>query len=332
MRLNHRGQSRLRVEHLEPRAMLAVTAIQDVNGNVFINGDNGSDQITLLFDGSGVTVFGDVDNAGPFANVQNLTINMGGGDDIVDIVGDGALADGDTVDYEVGGNLTVNLGAGADDQLNVFGVDVAGDVIINSSGKTSSNTAFYTFLGSPDPGSDNTIGGSLAVFGGNGDDSLQLIFGQIEGDLLTFMGGGNDTVDATNTRVDNVLASLGSGNADQLIWTVNFDGDAVDIRGSISVLEAESVSLSGLDDEELGFELLEIQGGLNIIGTGQADNVFISLADIDGLTLMSTGGGSDHVTIQNSELGLTILIGGGGTDNLDIFNSDIALLIENFEI
>src|SRR5437764_219438 len=109
----------LAVERLERREVLAGNvAVVIRGGNLFINGDGASNEISIsrsgpssiTITGTDTTVNGSSDPVTLNRFTKNMTVNMGSGDDVVHFE-----TTSDDL-FRIFGNLTVNTGSG-DDQV-----------------------------------------------------------------------------------------------------------------------------------------------------------------------------------------------------------------------
>lgn len=114
------------MECLEDRALLSASAIfSQATGILRIKGDGGSDTVNIEGTGAlgGAAVYINGGHVGDYTNVRGIRVSLGAGDDRLDI---GAL--------RMNGNMTVNMGSGADeffmDNSPDIGPNTDGDVII----------------------------------------------------------------------------------------------------------------------------------------------------------------------------------------------------------
>jgi len=133
---------KLRVEQLENRAMLSVTA-SVLNGDTLsVIGDSNPNTIRVVQDAAATawTVFNGVTNLGTFSNIRNININPKVGPDAVTVQG-----------TTLPGSLTISGGW--------VGLAASVSGTLEASGK---------------PAAALTIGGNLTITGGGGPDVVQL--------------------------------------------------------------------------------------------------------------------------------------------------------------
>jgi len=314
-----------------------------------VNGGNGAETFSVSANGTRVRV--DRLDPAPFAidagGVENVVINMNGGDDVFSASGNLAALVKLTVDGGLG-NDTIGGGNGADLLLGGSGDD-------RIDGNQGNDTALLgagndTFVWDPGDGSDVVEGGTgldtLRFNGSGAGEAMQVSasggrvhvlrdIGAITMDLddveridLQALGGA-DTItvndlsgtDATTINID--LASvaggaIGDAQADTVTVKGSSGADHVDVLGSGASVAAlglpASVFLRGVD----AVDQLVVQGfgGNDVLdATALATSVKLTL---DG------GAGADTLLGSN---GIDVLIGGDGKDLVDgNRGNDLALL------
>lgn len=211
----HRRRNR-RFEALEDRAMLAVASLSGpASGKILnITGDDTSETVTItqvgfrqvLVEGTGFAVGGEL-----FSPVDGITVNMKGGDDVVNIGTDG---EGSDDPLELFRGLTVELGDGSD-TCDVR-VNTLGDVKITSTipRRVTSYNDDDTVIVS------DSIMKSLTVTLGVGSDSLTV--SQVATLALTANVGvatlkpeqtDSDSVEVLNSAILTATISLGTADA-----------------------------------------------------------------------------------------------------------------------
>jgi Ca2+-binding RTX toxin-like protein len=251
--------------------------------------------------GLGNDVLNTVDDIDPVDNVtinatvvdsEGFTINVGAGDDILDVSG---------ATFNINGTLTVDLGSGDD---TYTGNSVA-ETITGGSG------ADHIVAGA---GDDVIIGLEAAdrIDGGSGNDS---IIGSDSDDVGTWYTGGQAAIEAVETidleAGDDQLHLGGDVDLSVLAITVNGGEGSDTLQGS-----------TGADDIVIGpnVNLISVEG----IDLNEGDDVLdISQLSDPGLTLAITGGsGADSIIgsayadqIDGGE-GADTIAGGGGADQL----------------
>ena len=372
MQLRNRKQRRSRrrtknsfvhasIEHIEERCLLAgvVGVSLSNNGNLTVTGDDAANEIAIgnIDDSSGYIVglggtLIDFDGmvgpgmsfplttlttiAGDFPGLDgNLTINMGDGDDLVNIVG----TDGPLRPFVTGGDLDVNLGHGDDDffqEISYVGGDAeirgshgddtiqlnelvyAGDTYLHTGHADSHDELFLTrahFMEAELRGSsgetriqfnDGTVQTSLEVNTGDGNDEFWMNESGVGGDVHIDTG----SADSNNIPGDYVIIGHGVIAGDLTI-----DG-----RGGMQTIDFHP---PGTTDSFI------VVGETTIRTRGGNDRIFVQdaephnfVGDVD----IKTGGGHDEVDIQaqtvfESDLSINL---GGGHDNL-LFSAMVAV-------
>ena len=303
-----------------------------------VNGGNGSEVFTVTANGTRVR-FDRLDPA-PFTidmgTMENLVVNMNGGDDQFSATGNLAALIKITVDGGAG-NDTI-LGGNGDDTL--FGGD--GNDFID--GNQGSDLAFLgagddVFQWDPGDGSDTVegqAGSDTMLFNGSAGSEIFEILPNGERVLLTRnLGnivmdlneiehvkinalGGVDTIkvnDLTGTDVTDVAIDLagtiggtaGDNQADTVITNGTNGDDIIDVFGAGS-----SVSVVGLSAQVNITNAEGTNDTLVIQALGGDDNITATALPADVMKLTLDGGAGDD-TILGSQGGDTIL-GGDGND------------------
>jgi Ca2+-binding RTX toxin-like protein len=298
---------------------------------VEVNGAGASEQFTVTANGARVRF--DRLTAAPFAidigAVENLTLNMNGGDDSFSATGNIAALI----------KLTVDAGAGNDTVLGSNGVDLllGGDGNDFIDGQQGNDTALMgdgadVFQWDPGDGSDvveGQLGTDTMLFNGSaGSEIFEML---ANGERLRFTrnlgnivmdtndvekinleaGASTDTVtinDLSGTDVTEVRVNLagviggvtGDGSADTVIVNGTNGGDIVDIFGS-----GTSYSVVGL------------HALVNVANTEGANDSLVvnTLGGNDGVTASTVVAGIVKLTVDGG-VGNDTLIGSGGADML----------------
>jgi Ca2+-binding RTX toxin-like protein len=263
--------------------------------SVTANGSVGDDSISVVADGTNVAVFSPSGPVIDTANVEQLRVAGGAGNDTLSAVGNLATLTQLTFDGGAG-NDTVRGGNGSDVLLGGIGNDFV----------------------------DGNQGNDVADLG-DGDD----VFGWDPGDGSDGVNGGAG-IDALQFNASNageaidISATGGHAILTRSIGTVSLDLDNVekiDLRTFGSADTVTVHNLRGTDVKQLNVDLAASQGGgdlandvVTIEGSGSADAIKLSLQNgalvVDGLAA--------QVVISNFELGDTIrILGLGGDDTID---------------
>jgi len=296
------------VETLEARLNLAGNVVASFSGgNLTLTGDNQANELRIVGGGSGVfsvsgvgTSLGGVfEGVRDFSNVWNITINFKNGDDVATFI-----------TAELPGVLNYTGGNGNDQLL--FG---------EGNGEDQSFGALVANMGAGNDSievngeSDFTIAGVVSVYGGDGnntldldpDDSLTL------GAVTVVNGKGNDFVDIGDTVVNAVSIVINNGNGDNDFF---LDGD-VTIQGSVVV--TGGTGPDNVEPGDGGGDTL-IVGGSMVFNLGNGTN-FTEFSQVNtsiGGGITYTGGtGSDTFDIDGEQInvrGSVSLATGNGAD------------------
>jgi len=199
------------MEYLEDRALLSASAIfSQATGILRIKGDGGSDTVNIEGTGAlgGAAVYINGGHVGDYTNVKGIRVTLGAGNDRLDI---GAL--------RMDGNMTVNMGSGADeffmDNTPDIGPNPDGDVVIggNLTVKMGGDVADLVDWTSNAVGSGILVTGSVSLpkvsdisFNGNGGTyAVQNEDLRIQGNLKISMTPWGDTnADGKNANIDDL--------------------------------------------------------------------------------------------------------------------------------
>jgi len=281
----------MQFERLEDRTLLSVTAtLSAKKGILTIKGDGASDNVNL--EGTGLQ--GQVDvivngaSIGVFSGVKTIRANMGAGDDGLFVAA-----------LNIGGTLTVNMGAGADE----FDLD--------------DDPSFYA-------ATDSLIGGSVLVkMGGNAGDYVDWDndagFGITIGNNVLIAGaadvdlngdGGSSGVQAADIHIGGYLKITLNGSG-------NVAGNSADLY---------------MDDVDVG-------GTTIITGSGSADLIRIEESAFARRVAINLKGGDDTLDLDqpgfNRFSAAALFNGAKGFDTLDEDAANVFLVppvIRGFEV
>ncbi len=260
-------RTRLFLEPLEERLCLAVSA-SVVNGSLIVTGEpNGAVQINAV----AATTYQVLDNGvaiGTFAGVtRNIRV----------AIDSSVPRTNDNVIINLGGFTTplgIRLDAG--DGNNIFTVQ------------------------------NGTVGTSILVYGGSGNDTLVLQPTLTVTRHVWFIGyGGNDTLTLRAAVGGNVIFRAGSG-AD----TFTFDEPAV-VGGRTTMLGGRGGDMATLLGQSFGNILLDLAGGDDTITSGD----FFATT---GTSTLRSGPGDDSLTLDGWFLGDLTVQSGNGDDTLEL--------------
>lgn len=358
------------IQQLEPRALPTASIVNVVNvvpsgASFTLTGDDQANHVTVEVTTSGVTITagqgtsltikGVADADGAFTipiaagkSVGDVNINLGGGDNTLDLNVDGGLGvraikslsvntgDGkDNVSFEVGSGTTLNFAGGVSistgEGQDTLGLNLAGIVSVGS-----------TLAVDTGPDSDIAtiqIPGSLVVKG-----AASFLTGD-GADLLSFTGAGAATFNNTLTintgaDADTLTEALAGGitvkgaatvmtgdGADQITFTNN--SSTLNFQKGLTIdagADANTVTIAGTSGT------LRSGGDLVILtGTGNDHVTLTEKLIVDGGFLVRTGDGNDVVNLStgtgivaadgivaNSVAGNAYFDTGAGADNLNI--------------
>lgn len=324
------------VERVEDRCLLAgVVGVSISNsGNITLTGDAEANDIEItVFDGT----------RGRIRGLNGTLLDSG------DLIGNSYLFDLEELLTEVGpfqalrGNLTVNLGAG-DDSLEILGTSGPLEpFVIEGRLEVGLGAGADTFRQSV-----SYVGGRARIRGGSGDggDHIEIEETFMFGDTQINTGASGDALD--QIVIDDsfiVSAELrGSGGATEVsvrdttsveleIFTGGSDdqifvSDAI-VLGDLRIDTGSASNSAPGDYVGLGDSV--VVGDLRINGRqGRQTIEFLSFApggdfEVGGNTLISTAGGRDVVRVNNDELvrfnGNVRVRTGGGDDEVQVEDS-----------
>ncbi|MCU0877923.1 MAG: hypothetical protein MUF06_09080 [Pirellulaceae bacterium] len=330
------GERRLKLEHLETRAMLAGNVSVSVSGgNLLVRGDNSSNQIAIVqLDAgeyavvglNGTEVNGGTDPVVKSGVTNNIDVDLKNGHDVlgisndIDFLEELAYEEGlELPDLElpedapecltVPKHLNIKLGSGND--AAAVGAKVG--LRINAD-LGSGNDALWV--------EGSKVGDDIIARGGSGHDYLYINKTKIAQMLDVNMGDGENGVYVDCTQIgESAVIRTGKNNdyvyvvesqiEDNLIVRTGSGHDGV-IAGSIAgMAEAEGEASSG------GYG---IEVGNNVdIDTGSGDDYVDVSGDIDNLLKVSTGSGHDEVYMYYVDAEDLVAVLGSGNDYLSAY-------------
>lgn len=313
-------------------------------GSFLVYGNGGADQISQGSNGSNGTVF-DATSAvtvfgGKGADSINLTTASNKGSLLV-LGGE----DADTIKILNTGNTTIYGGTGAGDSadgadsiglagsggtITVFGN--GGDDFINgdAANNLTNGTAFLD-------------GTKATIFGGTGNDTINVSFAsQAKGTVTVYGGENNDTIKVANLGTTTIYGGTGQGDstdgADNIILTgsagsVTVFGNAGDdfITGTAATNNVTALGNGvvanlyggrGNDTINVGYDATTSKGTINVFGGEDQDS--ITVANTAGSATTVYGGtgqgdatdGADLITITGQ--GTATVFGNGGADSINL--------------
>jgi hypothetical protein len=310
MARSHSARRTLALESLEDRSLMAGNVTASMSGSkLVIQGDGESNHVVLSFDRATwrLLVEGQATADGPttingnpvsppgFPRVRQISVNLGDGDDTLEILNPGA-ADVVIMQY-----FSVDTGGGDD------------TVVFGRVGNATGSTAPLA--------SKVRTGAGINVQTGDGDDQIKIANLEVGGPLLIGTGAGDDAVlfvneftpaDATQLKIfptwvrNQVSVHLGEGD------------DDLTLRNLIAGGMVRVFDVSGVADIDL--YNARIGGKVDIDTGSQADSVSLKYVYSPQLTI-DTNAGVDDVRLEKCKQTTITIKLGAQSDSLDIRSS-----------
>jgi hypothetical protein len=329
------GERRLKLEHLETRAMLAGNVSVSVSGgNLLVRGDNSSNQIAIVqFDVgkyavvglNGTKVNGSTDPVVKGGVKNNIDVDLKNGHDILGIGNDIGLLEDLAYEYDlelpeidfpegtpkcltVPKHLNIKLGSGND----VAGVVAKVGLRINADLGSGNDTLGII---------DSQVKDDIIVRGGSGSDLVGIVETKISQMLDVNLGDGDNILGVEDVSIGESAVVITGKHDDEvyfgnssikhnLIVRTGSGHDGVVVGSSIGVTEAEGESSGGYG----------IEVGNNVdIDTGSGNDYVDVSGDIDNLLKVSTGSGHDEVYMYYVEAEDLVALLGSGNDYLSAY-------------
>ncbi|HYO08784.1 MAG TPA: PKD domain-containing protein [Tepidisphaeraceae bacterium] len=320
------------MEQLERRTLLAASLS---NGVLSIVGTDGTDLVTYGIGSKAGRIYIDLNGARTdyaLSNVARIDVSLGGGGDLLQT-------------YPFGKPVSANLGAGADDRIEITGT-ASNDSIGVSANRVTVGSHAYDY----DAGCENVF-----VFGAGGDAdtmALSAAAGIGTANIHFQTGSGFDVLDATSDWAGDIHFTSGDGG-DHLIARAktNFDydsGDGLDSLTTYTTAHADHLTVH--DDYYLGLYVesqfirdinftgvhelrIEPDPAAPATGSGQVHTISLSVRRYSGVNVTVVGGGdAEHVYVRSHpafETGTSLNFdGNGGDDRLEL--AEDAYLLANF--
>lgn len=276
---NFRRYFQPRLETLEPRRCLAAF-VKAVGTSLLIRGDEADNQIAVVDEGAaGVSVSLDGGEPVNFAGARGIILQMGGGNDSVQL----ALGGPDT---RVG-KLTASLGAG-DDTFDLSLSNLGGKALaVSVSGEGGHDWIAYHDV--------EEITGKLSISASGGDGDDYLAFHEVDefvGSLSFSANGGNGADEVGIIVVDGFVGTLNvntsGGSGDDLMYH-EVDKPVGKLRIATS---------GGNGDDVMIHEVDELTGSASVSTLGgEGDDIVshgIIILDLNGAFALSSKGGAGH--------------------------------------
>ncbi len=308
-----RFKSRLRLESLEKRLLMAGDVTVSVSGGVLtVRGDANPNSIQI----SGTGVAGQYLISGFVDDTLNLPTTVNHGAAPVLVTG-------------VTGDVIINLGNG-NDELGIDNAVVAGNLIINDDGGAN-----FLELGQHSLLVNKDVVVNTA---GNGDQTIleEGIF--TVGNHTVTTGGGNDYL---NLIATGAAAYASTGKNETISTGAGYDVYTVGsmyVQGALSVdtgSEADLISIvntgvggsakfvGGSGDDILAFDHLTVGGNLTVDGGSGNDQISFNVATINGETNILGGSGIDQIKVAGATAKKVTLDAGNDQDHVQITTSKV---------
>jgi hypothetical protein len=176
--------------------------------------------------------------AGTTANLHSVKILTGNGESQVQCNSTNAV--------NITGNLTLTGGADQDSLLVPASSDlnVTGSVSITLGGSSGISENLVSWQGT------TTIGGNLAIRGGDYEDSVSLRRLDVDGTVLIDLGNGDDLVDISDSTFAAAVTIRAGAGIDDIRLETFGSGSGTTFNGPVTVLGG-----SGDDTLEVGFDI-----------------------------------------------------------------------------
>lgn len=322
------GERRLKLEHLETRAMLAGNVSVSVSGgNLLVRGDNSSNQIAIVqldvgeyavVGLNGTEVNGGTDPVVKSGVQNNIDVDLKKGNDVVAIGNDlealelWADASGITLpeidlpeeapdSLKVPKHLNLRLGDGNDDAVVIAKVGLQ----INADLGNGNDRLIVQ---------DSKVGGDFIVRGGNGHDYLYTDGTEVARTYNVNMGNGRNAVELWNSSIGR-----------SAVIVTGKDADTIDIADS--AIEDNLIVRTGSGHDDVfahshGAEGMDVGNNVDI-NTGSGNDYVDIAGDIDNLLVIVTGNGNDEVFLEDLEAEDLVAVLGSGNDYLEAVNVEI---------
>jgi hypothetical protein len=294
--MSHRKRYGPAFQSLESRLPMAGNVTVVIEGNdVIITGDDAANAIFLgpgqvsgsTMDGEPTSINGTPNG---FFNFGNLTgnhfVRMHGGGDFVRTVA------------EKPKGLVIDLGTG-NDKLECDSFRTGTELIVDGN---DGDDAIILMVN--DPRTRNTVGTSATVRGGAGGDLIEWTNLDAMNEVAVHGGAGSDLMRARGGEVRNILFVNGEADSDRI--------EMESTRTRVLALHGEG-----------GFNAFRIDhctthGGAAVHSGNEADFVEVIVSSAPDYFAFLTGGGSDHLVLNDARTGWLGVITGAGSDFVDI--------------
>jgi hypothetical protein len=249
--------------------------------------------------------------------VSHSTVEGG----VLALAGEGSLFVGD--DSSVGGSVTALFSSGPAD-VELYRAQVLGHVVVRSGEGddsltiTESNVHGHVTASTGDGAAttmiaDSLIGGEWQVVQIGGEVKQILSDPGFGGNVVLRNGTGDVQTTIDDTTVDGSFISSNGHGGVHSTWITGSDiWRDVDVRHMGPVAVPLTAGAKGIIGDVFGLDDSWVGGNVAVRGGSIPDDVTVSRTAVDGTTNVSTGGGSDHVSIWDSWFGGRISVSTGG--------------------
>ena len=308
---SYTARRKLALETLEDRSLMAGNVTASMAGSkLVIQGDGEANHVVLSFDratqrflvggqataGGATTINGNATPPPGFPRVRKISINLGDGDDTLEILNPGAA------DVVITQYFSINAGGG--DDTVVFGR------VGNAPG------------GAAPLASKVRTGAGINVQTGDGDDRIEIANLEVGGGLLIGTGAGDDAVLFVNEftpAVDSPTKLFPTRVRNQVSVHLGDGDDELSLRNLVAGGMVRVFDVSGIADIDL--YNAKFGGKIDIDTGSQADDISLNFVQGTQLTI-DTHAGADHVQLESCKLYTIDVKLGEQVDTLAILKSN----------
>jgi hypothetical protein len=304
----------------------------DANGNLIIEGTSDDDTVTItgVGTGTGNYIVTRQQGSGPIVTtnvtgvVNDIRVNLHAGDDhltmnnvyirgsiVVDMeTGEDTVILGNADVVSTQQDLDVDLGT-ENDVLNGRRIFIGrNQILVGGDGDDElrfDGVASPFTLGTSAAGNANWIGG-------NGNDTVHVIYAFIVGSFAIDLGAGTDSIDIFGSAVSGDVTFLGGVGNDNFRVDTNF-------------FDANQLLDTGGDDDTI-FLANGLGTDIGTINTGAGVDSITVRNETQGRFNVNSGGGNDTVDVQQSAVNEFFADLGDGDDELTVFFNLVRVLAD----
>ncbi|MGA2031451.1 MAG: hypothetical protein ABSG68_04280 [Thermoguttaceae bacterium] len=309
-----RAGSRLRFEGLESRVMLDGNVTSHIDhGRLELKGDALNNSIAITQAAGTLTVKGlagtKIDGLAleKFAGITDLSVELKDGNDSLTI---GTFTKATFNQVSLSGRVSIEMGDG-NNVLQIGGLTTGGDLRVETgSGATDDVLVNHA-----------RVGGELNVeIDAKTLGALALAATAVNKDASVEMGRGNDGIGLLGLSVGGKLDIETNDGNDLLLATTNktlfrTDANAFSVANGVGSISAADVTAFF---NAAGNPTFSVEAGSAEVHTGDGNDVaVIDHAKVIGKFEISLGDGNDSLTVAADFAGSAVLDGGGGTNTLN---------------